>query len=1344
MRPRTPQPQERSLRGTRILAPRTLLACAFALVLNASIGSAATYYVDGASSIATDTGPGTSAQPYKTLQAAVTAFGLAGNTIMVRPATYREHVAVTVSGASSSPLVLEATGSGVVVSGSDDLSGTAKWAAFSGSAFVAPSVTWAPLQVFADGARLAPSAAPPASLPANSFVHVMGSGLYVNVGGPNPGSRKLEVGRRANGFRITGSHVTVQGFHVMNTEGDGVEVSSSTGTTIRDCRVSFANHQGIHVASGTSVLVYRNTVSENNDHGIYLTAGTNCRVAENESFLNARPLVRAANGVYVNGSTNCMVEGNRCHDNQDSGFQFYNGANNSTSRNNLSWNNGDHGFDHVRSSDVRHTNDVAHGNSRDGFSFEGDSPGGALFNCIAVDNGLTSNEFDLWIDATSMSGFQSNDNIIWNSTSQPVVKYGANPYTSVASFSSVSGTDTRTIQRDPLFTNPGAGTFTLSAGSPAIDNANAGAAMWPGRDVAGVIPFDDPGTPNAGIGAPPFADRGAFEFTIVSIPDQAPVVTAAATTAVAEGVMLTVALSVADPDGDPITSLTANLTALPTGHNAVFTPNASRTAGTLTWTPTYTDGRAAPYPVTFTATNALSGTASTSITVSNLDRAPVVTAPASATAIPSTPFSLGVTAADLDGDAIASLSADLTGLPAGHNAVFTPNASRTAGTLTWTPRASDGAGPYTVRFTAANALSATAVTSLRIDLKPVVTAPATATIAEASVLTLNITASDPDGSAITSLTANLSGLPPGNAAAFTVNAARTTGTFTWTPSFSDSRGTPYVITFTAGNSLPTTTSTSITVDNIDRAPAITSTATFAGVEGVRALIAVTALDPDGDAVTSLTADLGGLPASSNAVFSVNASKTIGTLAWTPTYIDGRIAPYAVTFRAANALSRTAVSSITVRDTPAPGTELALNSGFESSVEGWTEVGRASLTRATSGRSGSYSAQLDATTGSKNAFSLSDAPSAVDFVPTAGSTYRLSGWVRSSADVGTVRLEVAERLGGSQQGATARSGGIVLTRGWAPLTLDYVARAAGSSLDVDITDAPKSGHENFQIDDVSIKQISNGPADRSPVVTAFAGALVAEGGTLTMSVLASDLDGQPITSLAANLTALPVGHDAVFTTNAAKTVGTLTWTPSSFDSRDTPYLVIITAANALSGSAAVAITVQNVPGEPGLAHANASVVFLPGTAHDIAAGAVPVNSAPTEGFTPETAEASNEAAVESDAPKTPLAGEPGTGAMASELPEASASGASFSSHIVNHGRGGIDLRFSTRSSGRVKIQVFDVEGRRVGRPFNEFLPAGEHRTSLRDPGRTPDMGSGIYFYRVEAGGVRRKGRFAVVL
>ena len=77
----------------------------------------------------------------------------------------------------------------------------ALWVRSSGNVWRAASVTWSPKQVFADGARLSPSTVCP-SLPVNSFVWVSGSGLFVNVGGTNPGTHQAEVGHRLYGFLV--------------------------------------------------------------------------------------------------------------------------------------------------------------------------------------------------------------------------------------------------------------------------------------------------------------------------------------------------------------------------------------------------------------------------------------------------------------------------------------------------------------------------------------------------------------------------------------------------------------------------------------------------------------------------------------------------------------------------------------------------------------------------------------------------------------------------------------------------------------------------------------------------------------------------------------------------------------------------------------------------------------------------------------------------------------------------------------------------------------------------------------------------------------------------------------
>jgi hypothetical protein len=77
------------------------------------------------------------------------------------------------------------------------------------------------------------------------------------------------------------------------------------------------------------------------------------------------------------------------------------------------------------------------------------------------------------------------------------------------------------------------------------------------------------------------------------------------------------------------------------------------------------------------------------------------------------------------------------------------------------------------------------------DQPPVVSAPATATVAENALLTVNVTASDPDGQAISSLTA--SGLPAG--ATFTTGGGNTSGNPDLDPDVP--AGGTYTITFTA-------------------------------------------------------------------------------------------------------------------------------------------------------------------------------------------------------------------------------------------------------------------------------------------------------------------------------------------------------------------------------------------------------------------------------------------------------------------------------------------------------------------------------------------------------------------
>jgi len=582
----------------------------------------------------------------------------------------------------------------------------------------------------------------------------------------------------------------------------------------------------------------------------------------------------------------------------------------------------------------------------------------------------------------------------------------------------------------------------------------------------------------------------AVTVVTVFVTDRAPVVTAPATAGAPENSLVNFTVTASDPDGDAIANLLASGPAITAG--GTFTRTASFTAGTFSWTPTFT--QSGVYGVTFTATNALSGAASTQITITDVDRAPIVTAPATASGVAGNPITFTVFASDPDGNPITSLA----GGPLPSGAAFVTNASNTAGTFNWTPTTAQ-AGNYSVTFTASNALSGSATTAIFVSPSesnaPVVTAPATVSGAANALITFPVTAIDPNGDPITTFTASGTAITAGGS--FTTNASNTSGTFSWTPTNAQ-LGT-FSVTFTAANALSGTATTFITVGD-DRAPVVTAPATASTPENALLTFTVNASDPDGDAILSLTA--AGSAITGGGTFTANASNTSGTFSWTPNFTQA--GNYAVTFTASNALSGAATTTISVGGPGRPPVVLA------PATASAPPNAPMSFTVSAADPDGEAIVSLTA----------APLPSGATFTSNAAHTSGTFAWTPTNAQLGTysVTFTASNTLSGSATTA------ITVTA-----------------------------------------------SDRPPIVSAPATATFGENVFGSFTVSASDPDGEAINSLTATGTVLTAG--ASFVSNASHTSGTLSWTPS-FGQLGS-YSATFTAANALTGSASTAITVAQI-------------------------------------------------------------------------------------------------------------------------------------------------------------------------
>lgn len=493
-----------------------LLSAITILSLSAPVARAAdVYYVDQAHPNASLLGPGTQKKPYSTIMAALTARRDSGSWFLVKSGTYRERISFPASGTSNSPIVIRALGN-VVLDGADDFADNALWSSIGNGVWLAAGVSWTPEQVFADGVRLQLSTVPaPDQVEPGRFAWFAGQGLAVNLGAGSPASHAVAVGRRTNGFFLNGKqNIVIEGFDVRRFEHQGFELLGCTHVVVKKNVVDLCGAGGIEAVGGDLLQIHGNIVSDCNNHGILFRMDvTNSIIDSNESFANIREGLDGATGIYLSESSYNLLQGNRLHDNQDSGVEIQTNSNDNILVQNVSWSNGDHGFAHLYAKGTLLLNNVAWGNHTEGFSVEGGSTDTRIYNSISVNRALAPQSYCMFVDSASTAGFDADYNIYWNVADQPPVRIGAAVYPNVQAFQQATGIGPSSFGADPRFVNAFGADFHLRSDSPAIDAANSGVTGWQETDADGRMRADEPGVPNTGSGPFGFADRGAFEFT---------------------------------------------------------------------------------------------------------------------------------------------------------------------------------------------------------------------------------------------------------------------------------------------------------------------------------------------------------------------------------------------------------------------------------------------------------------------------------------------------------------------------------------------------------------------------------------------------------------------------------------------------------------------------------------------------------------------------------------------------------------------------------------------------------------------------------------------------------------
>ena len=433
----------------------------------------------------------------------------------------------------------------------------------------------------------------------------------------------------------------------------------------------------------------------------------------------------------------------------------------------------------------------------------------------------------------------------------------------------------------PTVTNPGNQTnnegdtvsLTIAASDPDGDTLTFSTSGLPGGltinastgQIAGNLSFDSAGVYNVTVTVSDGTDtdNAALTWTVADV-NQPPVITNPGSQTNSEGDSVSLTVAATDADGDTLTFLASGL---PGG--LTINAGTGQIAGSLPFS------SAGVYNVTVTVSDGTdTDNAALTWTVVNVNRPPVITNPGSQTNSEGDSVSLAVIASDPDGDA---LSFSATGLPAG--LTISASTGEIAGNLSF-----DSAGVHNVSVTVSDGTDTDNATFNwtvnNVNRPPVITDPVDQTNTVGDSVSLTVAATDPDGDA---LSFSATGLPAG----LTISAS--TGEIAGILA-SGSVGAYGVVVTVGDGSVTDTASFTWTVKDVNQPPVITSPGNQTNNEGDSVSLTVAATDADGDTLTFSASVLpggftinantgqiaGSLPFDSAGVYNVTVTVSDGT------------------------------------------------------------------------------------------------------------------------------------------------------------------------------------------------------------------------------------------------------------------------------------------------------------------------------------------------------------------------------------------------------------------------------------------------------------------------------------